>query len=191
MYAEPMRIRSYIRIAAKSHPSSYFLRPSNFFSFSLAHATKLLFDVKQTRRLSLCPLSLSFFLCLLFTAHTIIAFVPLRSSVVLNFHISAMKRKKSRRKRRSAYLSIPRHSSNVVPAASNEKRTLAKKGPARSRVFQRAINWSAPPFGTMAVTGVSAVCASIPLLPGLASTNLEWRERRATGWRTLGRTDIN
>lgn len=39
------------------------------------------------------PLSLFlFFLCLLFTAHTIIAFVPLRSLVVLNFHISEEKK---------------------------------------------------------------------------------------------------
>lgn len=107
------------------------LRPSNSFScsLSLARATKLPFDVKQpTRRLSLCPRSL-FFLCLLFTAHTIIAFVPLRSSVVLNFHISAPRRKKrSGRKRRSAHLSIPRHGSNVVPLLVRKKDPRKKKG---------------------------------------------------------------
>lgn len=120
------------------------LRPSNSFScsLSLARATKLPFDVKQpTRRLSLCPRSL-FFLCLLFTAHTIIAFVPLRSSVVLNFHISAPRRGK-KKKREKKEKCTPIDSSSRLKrgtAARTKKGPSQKKGPARSHVFRRAIN---------------------------------------------------
>lgn len=119
-------------------------RPSNSFSLSSSHMTKLPFDVKQSNRRLLHPLSPSlFFLCLLFTAHTIIAFVPLRSLVVLNFRVSEPRRgKKNRgRKRRN----VPIDSSSRLKrgtAARYEKRTLAKKGRrgARLRVFRRAIN---------------------------------------------------
>lgn len=53
-----------------------------------------------------------FFLCLLFTTHTIIAFVPLRSLVVLNFHQRHGEKKSGRK--RNIHLSIPLHDSNVA-----------------------------------------------------------------------------
>lgn len=52
------------------------------------------------------------------------------------------KRERNEEEKRT-YLSIPRHVSNTVLLLV-QKRTLAKKGPTRSRVFRRAINWSAP-----------------------------------------------
>lgn len=106
-YVERTQIRSYVRIAAKSHPCP----ASSLFKLSLSSSLmRQNFPLMSNSRIDfhfvrfLC-LSL-FFLCLLFTAHTIIVFVPLRSSVVLNFRVPAPRRKKGEEKG-EVHLSIP------------------------------------------------------------------------------------
>lgn len=84
--------------------------------------------------------------------------------------------------------------------ASRAKKTFAKKGPALSRVFRRAINWSAPLCSfrcekewDIGCCWVSAVCSSIPFLPGVTRIDESWMAREGNDGlcRALGRTDIN
>lgn len=197
--AEHTQIR-YADIAARSRPYP-FSSPLKFCHLFFTHATKLLFDVKQPNRLSLRPLSISSPLLLislslsppflplsLFSlSHTIIAFVPLWSLVVLNLHVC--RGQKGGKRRRNTYLSIPRHVSNAVSLLV-QKRPSQKKGP-RARVSFGAqlieVHLCARP--AMRRSGISVVagyprCAlpSLSFRELLASTNLGWRGRETTGW---------
>lgn len=114
------QIRSYVRITTKSH-SCPISSPLSLSFSPLPSPLSLMqqnFPLMSNSRIDfhIVPFLSLFFLYLLFTAHTIIAFVPLRSLVVLNFHVSAPRRRKNRgrRERRNAHLSIPRQGSNVV-----------------------------------------------------------------------------
>lgn len=97
-----------------------------FQTLSLAHATKFSFDISRiddfyfVRFLSLS----SFFVFSLL--HTIIAFVPLRSSIVLNFHVATPRRKKREKKEKRT----------PIDSSSQLKRGNAaytKKGPSQKR----------------------------------------------------------
>lgn len=68
-------------------------------------------------------------------------------AVVLNFHISAPRRKNRGGEGEKGETHTYRFlvtAETWYRCCSYEKRILAKKGLARSRVFRRAINWSAP-----------------------------------------------
>ena len=113
-----------------------------------------------------------FFLYLLFTTHTIIAFVPLRSLVVLNFPPARWRKKRVEEKETYTYRFLVTTQTLLI-----RKKNRHKKMPARLRVFRRAINWSASLCSSchqkeresrseLGTTVVSAVCTSIPL-PGV------------------------
>lgn len=116
-YAEPTQIRSYVRIAAKSHPRS--LRPSNSLSLSLSllftHATK--FPLMSNSRIDDFHFVLFLSLFSLSSLYCIHDYCICAIAVVGRFEFPRIcaeeKKKKSGRKRRSAHLSILRHGSNV------------------------------------------------------------------------------
>lgn len=160
----------YTCVCVVTHPSQQHLNPRVAFSLSqllsLSHAcslaTKLPFDVKQPNRLSLRPpsLSLSLPLCILILLsapffssslylRTIIAFVPQRSPVVLNFYVSPQSRGKEEREeerekkeRKRTCIDSSRCAPNAVRCTPLVKKVLVKKRnrPACARVFRRSIN---------------------------------------------------
>lgn len=123
---------------------SLFLLPS-----PLAHATKFLFDVKQpNRRLSHCPpsppLSLSPFLVfsLLHTRLLHLCHCG-RWSFWISTYPHRGKKNRGRKKEKRTPIDSSSWLKRGTAATVVRKKEPRKKGPARSRVFRRAINWSA------------------------------------------------
>lgn len=128
--AECTQIHSYVCIVAKSHPcptSSLFkLFLSLTQNFPLTSNSRI-DDFYFVRFLSLS----SFFVFSLL--HTIIAFVPLRSSVVLNFHIPTPRRKKREKKEKRT----------PIDSSSQLKRGNAactKKGPSQKKGLRARVS---------------------------------------------------